>query len=112
MVYSGFDSHGFQYMQKVHTNSVNIRYIQENHYNLSKIEYIPNKANALLFQYVLALLRRQATTKNLCGCKGSNKIWNTQIYLQKNRYNNKEGTGCPIKSGVMDINIKRDNIPQ
>ena len=24
----------------------------------------------------------------------------------------REGTGCPIKSGVMDINIKRDNIPQ
>ena len=48
LVYSGFDSHGFQYMQKVHTNSVNIRYIQENHYNLSKIEYILNKANAYL----------------------------------------------------------------
>ena len=79
LVYSGFDSHGFQYMQKVHTNSVNIRYIQENHYNLSKIEYIPNKANALLFQYVLALLRRQATTKNLCGCKGTKNFLDMQI---------------------------------
>ena len=80
LVYSGFDSHGFQYMQKVHTNSVNIRYIQENHYNLSKIEYIPNKANALLFQYVLALLRRQATTK---------KPLRVQRYEEILRYANK-----------------------
>ena len=38
LVYSGFDSHGFQYMQKVHTRGVNIRYIEDIHYNLWKIE--------------------------------------------------------------------------
>ena len=46
--HSGFHSHVCQYMQKVHTRGVNIRYIEDIHYNLWKIEYILNKANAYL----------------------------------------------------------------
>ena len=46
--YSGFHSHHFQYMQKVHTYGVNIRYISEVYYNVSKIDFILNKANAYL----------------------------------------------------------------
>ncbi len=46
LVNSGFDSHRLQYMQKVHTYGVNIRYIREVYYNVSKIEFILNKANA------------------------------------------------------------------
>ena len=48
LVLSGFDSHMCQYTQKVHTNRVNIRYITDTYFNLSKIERIPNKANAYL----------------------------------------------------------------
>ena len=48
LVNSGFDSHRLQYMQKVHTYGVNIRYISEVYYNVSKIEFILNKANAYL----------------------------------------------------------------
>ena len=35
-----------QYMQKVHTHGVNIRYIEDTYYNLWKIERLLNKANA------------------------------------------------------------------
>ena len=35
--YSGFHSHHFQYMQKVHTHSVNIRYISESDSNCGRM---------------------------------------------------------------------------
>jgi len=45
---SGLDSHVLQYMQKVHTHGVNIRYISEVQFKLSRNEGLLNKANAYL----------------------------------------------------------------
>ena len=48
LVLSGLDSHVLQYMQKVHTYGVNIRYTSEVQFKLSRNERILNKANAYL----------------------------------------------------------------
>ena len=50
---SGIHSHVLQYMQKVHTHGVNIRYISEVHYKMWMIERLLNKANASLFSICL-----------------------------------------------------------
>jgi len=55
LVLSGLDSHVLQYMQKVHTYGVNIRYTSEVQFKLSRNERILNKANAFN-QYVGATL--------------------------------------------------------
>ena len=43
--YSGIHSHRLQYMQKVHTRGVNIRYIRKVYYNFVDDRITPNKAN-------------------------------------------------------------------
>ena len=53
--------------------------------------------------------RRQ---KTFAGAKVVIKFEICKLFAKKSAIIIKEGTGCPIKSGVMDINIKRDNIPQ
>ena len=53
--YSGFHSHHFQYMQKVHTHGVNIRYISESDSNCGRMNSSLIK-QMLIYVYCLSVV--------------------------------------------------------
>ena len=89
LVLSGLDSHVLQYMRKVHTHGVNIRYISEVQFKLSRNERILNKANAYLCMLFFAF----------CYLIGGNLLFVLWFYACANsRSGNYSGASLEVRS--------------